>query len=178
MNDQSPHSGIFHKVGTGPGSHGRWPCATGLASYPSSCVWIVCNRATAVLRRLPFFGFYCRCVVAAVVSAVSVRSGSIRGGIDSFSCFRLRCRKPFDGVIPSSGTVGIVPPHWLAVTTSGVSHRLRSPAPSETRMDWGVTWLAIGFVRPRHFFLRAAPARRLAPRFRIAEECELLRGNG
>jgi hypothetical protein len=63
------------------------------------------------------FGSFCRGVVAAVVSAVSVRSGSIRDGIDSFSRFRLRGRKPFDGVIPSSGTVGIVPPHWLAVTT-------------------------------------------------------------
>ena len=45
-----------------------------------------------------------------MVSAVSIQPGSIREGRDSFSRFRLRCRKPSNGMIPWSRTVGIQPP--------------------------------------------------------------------
>ncbi len=154
---------FVRKVGTGHGSHGRLPCATGLASYPSSCVWCVCKRATAVFAAPPVFRI--------LLSKRRCRrgfggfrpSGSIRGRIDLISRFRLRGREPFDGLIPSSGTVGIVPPHWLAVTTAGVLHRLRSPVPSETRMGGASLGLRLVSLGPRHFIGRVAVRARSPP---------------
>jgi len=89
---------FVRKVGTGHGSHGRLPCATGLASYPSSCVWSVCKQATAVFAAPPAFRILLPIRRCRRGFSGFRPSGSIRECVDLFSRFRLRGRKPFDGV--------------------------------------------------------------------------------
>jgi hypothetical protein len=63
---------LLRKVGIGPFGLDRLPCATGLASYPSSCLPI--SRGRPRFRRLPLLGSYCASSVIAGHPAPSNRS--------------------------------------------------------------------------------------------------------
>lgn len=104
------------KDGTGLVRHGRWPCATGLASYPSSCVCHSASRRSPRLRHPLRSELVARSAVATVLWWFRT-AGSLRDGL-----FPLRvpaaAPKPSDGVLlfvrsPS----GTGPPHWLTVAT-------------------------------------------------------------
>ena len=121
----------FRKVGIACFDHDRLPCATGLASYPSSCV--LCLRRTrpfsvppAARILLPLRGH--RRSSGASLSDHSIRDGPLPfspAGCDTGRIQRLRSVRPEP---PDGG-----PPHWLTVATAGF-HRLCSPRSPEPRI--------------------------------------------
>lgn len=131
------------------------------------------------LRRLPLFGSCCRDVVGTVVSALSVRraqsvSASISfrasgcGAGSLLTAFSIvRNRRDRAPTLARSNNYRCSPPTAFA-------RIVRNPD------RWGVTRLAVGFTRPRHFVCRVAGRARLPPHppIRNAEKCDLLRGNG
>jgi hypothetical protein len=91
----------------------RWPHATGLASYPSSCVF-VCRRVAAVFAAPPAFGSCCRTGVAADSCGGFSPAGSLRddlvplrvSGCDAGTLWRLchsSCPTP-PGPCPHTGS--------------------------------------------------------------------------
>jgi len=108
----------------------RWPCATGLASYPSSCIHHL-NRTTPfsvppvarILSRLRghrrFPGVSSRIAQSATDRIPFHPPAATPEG---FSGFDSICPEPLDGG----------PPHWLTVATAGF-HRLCSPAAPKPR---------------------------------------------
>jgi hypothetical protein len=119
------------KVGT-PLSRDRLPCATGLASYPSSCFFISCRRRP--FRHLPLDsdlvalpqsspGLFptpsARLAHSATIRILFPRPVATPGRCSG--CFSFR-PTPLDGGFP----------HWLTVGTIG-SHRLCSPLAPKPR---------------------------------------------
>jgi hypothetical protein len=153
------------KVGT-PHSRDRWPCATGLASYPSSClsshpddVLFDASRPIRILLRLrshrrsflpaPSAG----CPQSATVRLLFPHPVATPGGCSGHSSIR---PKPLDGGSP----------HWLTVATIGF-HRLCSPQVPKPR-NKGRYSVHGWFVRPAPLVYRVTGRFRSPPDFLVA----------
>jgi hypothetical protein len=89
MHLRTLHPIHFRKVGIGPSGHDRLPCATGLASYPSSC--LLFSRGRPRFRCLPLLGSYRASAVIAGHPAPSYRITQSAMTLPFFT-FRLRHR--------------------------------------------------------------------------------------
>jgi hypothetical protein len=153
------------KVGI-PHSRDRWPCATGLASYPSSCLpshpddtLFGASRSIRILlhlrshRRAFFPAPSARGAQSATVHLLFPRPVATPNGCSGD--FWIRPEPPEDG-----------PPHWLTVATIG-SRRLCSPQVPKPRY-LGCDSVHGWFLRPAPLFRRVAGRFRLPPGFLVA----------
>jgi hypothetical protein len=142
--------------------HGRWPRATGLAFYPSSCV-VDLQAGDHRWSVPPAFGSCCRASFGHRLPGASRLGDSLRDGP-----FPLRVSGCETGTFRrhqfSSRTVRSDPPHWLTVATSGVPtdcvHRTARNRGSTASLGWRLVSRAHATCL---IVSRFAPARRLVP---------------
>jgi len=160
----------------------RWPCATGLASYPSSCVCLAFLQAGD--RRCsapPALGACCRFRRGhrPRIAGWFRADRSLRDGLSPLRV-PVATPEPSDGMIVGPTPSGTGPPHWLAVATSVVGPPTASAG--VTRNLGHAASLGLRLVScARAVCLvtsRCAPARRHAPLFRNPGKCDLPRGGG
>jgi len=156
----------FRKVGTGFSGHGRWPCATGLASYPSCYLCLSGGRPR--FRDLPRFGSYRAAAVIAGLPAPSSRSAH-SAMVRSLFTIRLRHRIDAAAVL----FVRSKPPECGSTT---LAHSSNGPVPagptvfapgSKTSGSMGVTRIAVGLLDRATCCVRVANRSRSPPGFLV-----------